>query len=153
MIFATTVQVSKVMVLGAPPVYTYTNTIVRYPVKGLEITGICIKMWEYKNRPFKNIKYGYDFSPAQGVCCAYPVWLSTALLCSLFLFPPSSLSLVWPANKKARVVRQQKERTDERIRKLRRSRVIVIGDCGGYRRLIVYFAVFGREGLARKGSC
>ncbi len=28
---------------------------------------------------------------------------------------------------------------------IRRSRVI--GDYGGYRRLIVYFAVFGREGL------
>ena len=34
---------------------------------------------------------------------------------------------------------------------VRRSRVI--GDWGGYRRLIVDFAVFGREGLARKGSC
>jgi hypothetical protein len=34
---------------------------------------------------------------------------------------------------------------------LRRSRVI--GDFGGYRRLIVDFALFGREGLARKGSC
>jgi hypothetical protein len=29
----------------------------------------------------------------------------------------------------------------------------VIGDFGGYRRLIVDFALFGREGLARKGSC
>jgi hypothetical protein len=34
---------------------------------------------------------------------------------------------------------------------VRRSRVI--GDWGGYRRLIVDFALFGREGLARKGSC
>ncbi len=34
------------------------------------------------------------------------------------------------------------------LRDLRRSRVI--GDWGGYRRLIVDFAVFGREGLARK---
>ncbi len=36
-------------------------------------------------------------------------------------------------------------------RSVRRSRVI--GDFGGYRRLIVDFALFGREGLARKGSC
>ncbi len=46
MIFATTV-----LGFGAPPAYT----IVRYPVTvtGLEITGICIKMFDDKNRPVK----------------------------------------------------------------------------------------------------
>ncbi len=44
---------------------------------------------------------------------------------------------------------------DKDSKQVRRSRVIVIiiGDYGGYRRLIVYFAVFGREGLARHGGC
>ena len=34
---------------------------------------------------------------------------------------------------------------------LRRSRVIVIGDFGGYRRLFAYLAAFGREGVG--GQC
>ena len=43
--FATTV-----LGFGAPPAYT----IVRYPVTGVEITGICMKMFDVKNIPVKN---------------------------------------------------------------------------------------------------
>jgi hypothetical protein len=52
---------------------------------------------------------------------------------------------------KALVVALDKAGIQVKASKVRRSRVI--GDYGGYRRLIVYFAVFGREGLARHGGC
>ena len=60
-------------------------------------------------------------------CCACLVWLSTALLGFLFLSLPTVFRVTCDmvetlSEVKARVIRQQQERTDERIRELRRER-------------------------------
>ena len=61
--FATTV-----LGFGAPPVYT----IVAYPVSEVVFTGICMKMFEDKNRPVKKNNLRLRFARGRcvpGACC------------------------------------------------------------------------------------
>jgi hypothetical protein len=75
----------------------------------------------------KNIKDGYDLSPAQGVLLCVSCVVVHCLASCFVSFPPNPLPLPFempetPYEAKARVLRQQKERTEERIRQLRRER-------------------------------
>ena len=118
------------MLLLDQPVYT----IVRYPVSEPDKTGICMKMYDSKNRPVKKIKLRLRLARAQGVLsCVVCVFF----LSFVFSLPPfsnpvcdmlESLSAV-----KARVVREQRERTRKRVRELRPERENIISHKGDNR--------------------
>ena len=73
----------------------------------------------------KKIKNGCDFSPAQGMLLCVSCVVVHCLALFPLPFPPNRLPcdmVETLLEVKARVIRQQQERTDERIRELRRER-------------------------------